>query len=621
MSFLAMTFMTNANPTDCDACEKSPFATKIGRTTSDTKAMWDLLHSFTLSSAGQQAIATDGNYIYTASWQYVPVGGYTFYKYTFDGTFVEGFDIAGATEIRDLTYDGQYFYGSSGTASIFCLDLVNKILVGTINCSGATTRHCTYDPERDGFWTGNWSDLYFYDRNGVRQFTAPSVPNAYGSAYFVDDSGEEHLYLFCQPNTDAKVFDYNITTNVIGSSPIFDFSVTPGFNATEASAGGAFIADYNGTLAFFGNVQQDPNLVGIYELRAEEVPTPKYLFGFEGSLEGWTTIDANGDGYTWINTSNIEAWSSYYAGAIIDWFYNGSDAIISASYINQVGALTPDDYVVSPRFAIGESASMSFYVAACDPNYPAEHFGVAVSTTSNTNPSDFTIIDEWTLSAKDAGKDNSRESRDGNGAKLGTWYQKTVDLSAYAGQNIYVAIRHFNCFDNYIMCIDDVAFYGDIDIVEVFNIIVTAEPEGYGTVTGSGTYDAGEVCTITAIPTPGNCFINWTKDSIVVSTEATYSFTVTEDASYVAHFQYDNVEETEEPLLLVFPNPVNERLMVQSGQIVHKCDVYTITGTLIISMTVDSDSFEVQMKDLPTGSYLIRMTMDNGVKTKRFVKE
>jgi hypothetical protein len=251
---------------NAEASDQAPVQVSVDR------APWDLMMSFGGTSAGQQGIATDGNYIYTASWQSSPTGGYTFYKYDLNGTFIEGFNIAGATGIRDLTYDGQYFYGSSGAANIFKLDLANQTLVGTITCSGATSRHCTYDPVRNGLWVGNWSTLALYDMNGALQFTAPEPTSAYGSAYFVDDSGDEHLYLFCQPSSDAKVFDYNITTNTLGSNAIFDFAATPGFDA--GIAGGCFIGNYNNKLAFFGNVQQSPNLIGIYELKDNGTPGP-----------------------------------------------------------------------------------------------------------------------------------------------------------------------------------------------------------------------------------------------------------------------------------------------------------------------------------------------------------
>ena len=229
----------------------------------------DLVLSFAGTSAGQQAICTDGSYIYTASWQSAPVGGYTFYQYNLDGTFVEGFDIAGATGIRDITYDGTYFYGTSGGSTIFILDLSNRTLVGTITCSGLTSRHISYDPVRDGFWSGNWSTLSLYDRSGNLVQTAPETTSAYGSAYYADTEGEEHLLLFCQPNSDVKVYDYNITTNTLSSSPVFDFASLSGVTGI---AGGCYIGEYNGQICFFGNVQQDPNLIGIYAIANAATP-------------------------------------------------------------------------------------------------------------------------------------------------------------------------------------------------------------------------------------------------------------------------------------------------------------------------------------------------------------
>ena len=38
----------------------------------------------------------------------------------------------------------------------------------------------------------------------------------------------------------------------------------------------------------------------------------------------------------------------------------------------------------------------------------------------------------------------------------GTWYQYSVDLTAYADQTGYVAIRHFNCSDEFLLLVDDI---------------------------------------------------------------------------------------------------------------------------------------------------------------------
>ena len=244
------------------------------------REMWDLVGSFTGTSAGQQAVATDGNYIYTASWQSAPTGGHTFYQYNMDGTFVEGFEIAGATGIRDLTTDGEYFYGTSGGAQIFILDFTTRTLVGTINCSGLTSRHISYDPERDGFWSGNWSTLALYSRTGALIQNGPAPTSAYGSAYYKDSDNVEHLFLFCQPNSDCKVYDYNITTGTLGSSVVLDYSnVAPGCTGI---AGGCFIGEYNGNTCWYGNAQQDPNLIAIFELEAG-TPGPQPVEGILGA--------------------------------------------------------------------------------------------------------------------------------------------------------------------------------------------------------------------------------------------------------------------------------------------------------------------------------------------------
>ena len=69
-----------------------------------------------------------------------------------------------------------------------------------------------------------------------------------------------------------------------------------------------------------------------------------------------------------------------------------------------------------------------------------------------------------------------------------------------------------------------------------FNITVSANPSEGGTVAGGGTYSYGQNCTVTATPNEGYTFEKWTKNNVQVSTNPSYTFTVTESAAYVAHF-------------------------------------------------------------------------------------
>jgi hypothetical protein len=77
-----------------------------------------------------------------------------------------------------------------------------------------------------------------------------------------------------------------------------------------------------------------------------------------------------------------------------------------------------------------------------------------------------------------------------------------------------------------------------------YEITATAIPTEGGTITGAGTYIQGETCTLTAIANEGFRFVNWMKNGTEVSTNAIYSFIVTEDAEFVAIFDSDITQTT-----------------------------------------------------------------------------
>ena len=68
-----------------------------------------------------------------------------------------------------------------------------------------------------------------------------------------------------------------------------------------------------------------------------------------------------------------------------------------------------------------------------------------------------------------------------------------------------------------------------------FTVNVSAG-EGYGSATGSGTYAAGEVACVSAIPDAGAHFIGWFSGGACLSTDATYRFQVSADIDLEAVF-------------------------------------------------------------------------------------
>ena len=147
--------------------------------------------------------------------------------------------------------------------------------------------------------------------------------------------------------------------------------------------------------------------------------------GFEEGLGYWSTIDADGDGYTWLwseGNTNIPG-------------HGSANCVYSQSYDKQnKKALTPDNWLVSPKVTLG--GSISFWAKGQDVRYYSENFGVAVSTTGNTDPADFTMVLENTVATN-------------------AWTLYTVDLSAFSGEG-YVAIRHYDVSDQFYLDIDDI---------------------------------------------------------------------------------------------------------------------------------------------------------------------
>lgn len=72
--------------------------------------------------------------------------------------------------------------------------------------------------------------------------------------------------------------------------------------------------------------------------------------------------------------------------------------------------------------------------------------------------------------------------------------------------------------------------------VSIYTISAAIDPAGSGTVSGTGSYPAGETVTIAAVPGDGYQFTGWQENGAVVSVDAEYTFTVAEDRALVAVF-------------------------------------------------------------------------------------
>ncbi len=221
------------------------------------------------------------------------------------------------------------------------------------------------------------------------------------------------------------------------------------------------------------NVPQPENVVAervdndvVLTWDAASAATEDVFENFEDGLNGWKAIDADGDGYSWYY--HVNSGSGNYQT------HSGDGCIYSESYNNSIGALYPDNWIVSPVVAL--DGTFSFWAVGQDPSYAAEHFAVFVSTTSDTDLESFVQVSDEFIAT-------------------GEWAQFTVDLSAFNGAEGYIAIRHFNVSDEYVLVIDDITYQKTSGQPAGYNIYVDGEDGVYDTTTET-TYtikDAGSI--------------------------------------------------------------------------------------------------------------------------------
>ena len=214
--------------------------------------------------------------------------------------------------------------------------------------------------------------------------------------------GRANDYTFEAGNT------YTLTVSLDGQYDRTDITVTPGIE------------------------QPTPTATPAITPTPTPAPTPNpgaTGWGFETDpfAEGWTIRDDDGDGYNW---EWMDASGSNYN------VYEGTHCMASASFQNNPfgggTALNPDNWLISPAFTAG--STVTFWYAGQDPNYSAETFGVYVIANGTTS-------DEL-----------------GHFTASNTYQQGSVDISAYAGETVQVAFRHYGVTD---------IFRLNLDLVEV----------------------------------------------------------------------------------------------------------------------------------------------------------
>ena len=219
-----------------------------------------------------------------------------------------------------------------------------------------------------------------------------------------------------------------------------------------------------------------------------------WYFETQSEVDEWMFVDKDGDGYNWMWNELGEAPEAY----------EGAGCIYSHSYVNYVGAVNPNNWAISPEFTIpanASSATLSWYAAPQDPGYPEEHYGVYVGTGTDT--ANYTQLFEETINYSD-------------------YKNTTVDLTAYAGQTIRVAFRHFNCSDMFILKLDQVEVFATAGEEPVEEYTVTFVDGLTGETIDTQIVVAGEDAVAPEAPVhEGYTFVEWDTDFTNVQSDLT----------------------------------------------------------------------------------------------------
>jgi hypothetical protein len=264
-----------------------------------------------------------------------------------------------------------------------------------------------------------------------------------------------------QPINGATIVTgtYTATSNANGA---YSMAVPAGTHSMIASHPNYVAATQTGVIVVTGetttvNFQLQPSSI----LLEEGFETYE---DFALSFAPWTVIDVDqSETYGLTNT----AWLNAYAPQAYI-IFNPSATVPPVTtavphggnkFAASFAATTPpnNDWLITPQIAGG--GEMKFWARTFHADYGLEEFKIGVSTTG-TAPANFTIIT-------------------GASAVLAPleWTEFTYDLSAYADQQVYVAIQCISN-DHFIFMVDDVTITGGVSNQDGVNPVYTTALKG-----------------------------------------------------------------------------------------------------------------------------------------------
>ena len=356
-------------------------------------AMWDVQLSFDIvalsGAAGNAGAEWDGTSFYSTRW-----ASNLIHEYSADGTaLIREFSVAGVTGLRDLAYDGTYFYGGAAANTIYQMDFSTNTLIGSIP-SPVPVRFIAYDEGSDAFWVGNWDTApTLVDRAGATLATITTgFLGQYGAAYDNVSPGGPFLWVFDQgggEGTPQLVHQFDIATG-IATGVTHDVMTDVGLGQSGIAGGLFSMTDFVsgffsiGGLIQGGSVLPGPDLIFVYEVASAGPPCPVVAPSDPNPVNGAIDVSINLAQISWTNGSGTLFNDVFFGEAgNMQQVYTGS-AVTSYSI---PGPLSYDtDYqwrVVSLNDTCGINGPTWSFTTEVDPNLNCVFFDDFESGTGN----------------------------------------------------------------------------------------------------------------------------------------------------------------------------------------------------------------------------------------------
>ena len=316
-----------------------------------------------------------------------------------------------------------------------------------------------------------------------------------------------------------------------------------------------------------------------------------FFIDFEDDPEGWALLDADADGYSFgiymgggmnpdgsVNTTNTNA------------------CLSSFSYINGIGDLNPNNYAFMPKVKILPNANIEFYASGYDPSYPNEPIAVSVASADG-----MTITDVQSFMTSYP-------------------YQRyTVDLSAYAGQEVFLGFHHRSTVGAYAVVIDNITvtnavWAGTASETLFYQIYRSFDGSNYnmiGWADGDAvSYNDNDIQAV-------NCYYKVTAVNTMpgnTSCESDPAMAIDGIHDYVTVVT-DGVNELDAESK-VYPNPTNGQVNIEAEGM-KRVTVTNALGQTVFDAPTDSNQMVLNLSQYGTGIYLIRISFENEVRVQR----